>query len=113
MYQVPSTMYQDTFLVEFMSYYEFLHCTSYLVLGTSVLVPGSPPPIFPTTFGSLVFCDSSLLATLRYLLHEQVASRPSDDLGGYRRLQPGRPKRKSHFGIWHYCHSWISPNGRR
>lgn len=34
MYNVQSTMYQVTFLVEFMSYYEFLLCTSYLVPGT-------------------------------------------------------------------------------
>ena len=81
LYNVPSKMYQETFLVEFMSYYEFLLCTSYLVHGTSVLVPGTPLT-FPITFGSLIFCDSSLLATLRYLLHEQVASRPSDDLLG-------------------------------
>ena len=38
LYNVPSKMYQETFLVEFMSYYEFLLCTSYMVLGTWYLV---------------------------------------------------------------------------
>ena len=37
MYQVRSTKYQDTSLVEFMSYYESLLCTWYMVLGTYFL----------------------------------------------------------------------------